>query len=241
MRVGVGAHGVLAEDEEAAQAPFDHGRETLGGLEAGRAAELCAPGCLELRDDLGVCHLLVAGEVGGHGTHVAGALHVVLAADGVHAAALASQLAAGHGDVGERHDAFGAAGVFRHAQTVEDGGALGTCVHVGGGHEVVLADAADACDLVGRVVGHERLEGLEPFGLLRDEVAVHEAVAHHNVDHAVGKGHIGAGIQLEMDVRLRGEFDVARVHHDELAAALHSGANLHAQDRVRLLGVGAHE
>ena len=173
VRVGVGAHGVLAEDEEAAQAPLDHGGEALGGLEAGRVVELCAPGCLELCHDLGVCHLLVTSEVGGHGAHVAGALHVVLAADGVHAAALAAQLAAGHGDVGERHDAFGAAGVFRHAQAVDDGGALGACVHVRGGHEVVLADAADARDLVGRVVGHERLEGLEPFGLLRDEVAVY--------------------------------------------------------------------
>ena len=44
-----------------------------------------------------------------------------------------------------------------------------------------------------------------------------------------------------MDVCLRGEFDVARVYHDELAAAFHSGANLHAQDRVCLLRVGAHE
>ncbi len=49
------------------------------------------------------------------------------------------------------------------------------------------------------------------------------------------------GTQLQMEVRALRQPDVARVHHDEAAAALRGGAHLHADDRMGLLGVRPHE
>ena len=114
-RVRVGAHRVLAEQEQAADAPVDHGGEALGGFQARRLVQLDTPCRLELRAHLGVGHLLIARKVRRARAHVACALHVVLAAQRVDAAAGTAVFAGHHGDVGERHHAFGARRVLGDA------------------------------------------------------------------------------------------------------------------------------
>ena len=59
--------------------------------------------------------------------------------------------------------------------------------------------------------------------------------------HAVGESHVGAGLQLQMHVGRSRKANVARVHHDKLRAARNRLANSHANNRVRLFGVGAHK
>ena len=72
-----------------------------------------------------VRHLLVAGENVRQTAHVAGALHVVLAAQRVHAGARHADVAAEHGQVGERLDVVGAGGVLGDPHAIEDAAALG--------------------------------------------------------------------------------------------------------------------
>ena len=73
-----------------------------------------------------VGHVLIAGQLVGEGAHVTGALHVVLAAQRVHAHAFAAHVTGGHGQVGDAHDHGGALAVFGHPQAVVDG-AVAVC------------------------------------------------------------------------------------------------------------------
>ena len=63
----------------------------------------------------------VAGQLVRERAHVAGALHVVLAAQRVHAHALAAEVAGGHGEVGDGHHHGRALAVLGDAQAVVDG------------------------------------------------------------------------------------------------------------------------
>ncbi len=127
-----------------------------------------------------------------------------------------------------------------HAEAVDDGGAVGPAVQLGGGHQIVRVDVADLGHALGRVLLHHGGEGVEALSALLDESVIGQARVDECPGKAVGEGHVGAGAQLQVDVGLLGDADVARVHHAELAAALHGGAHLHADDRVGLLDVGAH-
>lgn len=89
---------------------------------------------------------------------------------------------------------------------------------------------------LGRVVPHGRGQYLEAFGALAHEILVVQAVLDEVVHHAVRERHVRAGAQLQMDVGLRRQPDVARVHHDEPAPPLDRGAQLHADDGMRLFG-----
>ncbi len=82
----------------------------------------------------------IARELMREGTHVAGALHIVLTAQGVDAHAFAADVAGGHGQIGNSHHHGGALAVFGHSQAVVNGAVSGAGVHpcgganVGGGH-----------------------------------------------------------------------------------------------------------
>ena len=64
--------------------------------------------------------MAVAGELVRERAHVAGALHVVLAAQRVHADAVAADVAGGHGEVGHAHDHGRALAVLGDAEAVVD-------------------------------------------------------------------------------------------------------------------------
>ena len=76
--------------------------------------------------------------------HVARALDVVLAAQRVHADALAAEIAGRHGEVGDRHDRRGALAVLGDAEAVVDRAVAAGGVEPGG-----------AADRLGRHAGHQ--------------------------------------------------------------------------------------
>ena len=57
----------------------------------------------------------------------------------------------------------------------------------------------------------------------------------------LAKATLVPGRSFEVQVGVGREADVAGVHHDKVGSALNGLAQLHADDGVRLLGVGAHE
>ena len=79
---------------------------------------------------------LVSGQHVGQGAHVAGALHVVLAAEGIDAGALAADVSGEQGQVGAAHHSQRAVVVLGHAQPVEDQGPIGLGIEPRGGFEV---------------------------------------------------------------------------------------------------------
>lgn len=67
-----------------------------------------------------------------------------------------------------------------------------------------------------------------------DQVGVHDAPQHRGEEERVG-----ARARPQMQVRLRGEFGAARVHHDERRAAARRLDDARADHRMRCRGVGA--
>ena len=65
--------------------------------------------------------MAIAGQFVREAAHVAGALHVVLAAQGVHADAGPADIAGRHGKVGDRHDRRRTLRMLGHAKAVIDG------------------------------------------------------------------------------------------------------------------------
>lgn len=126
MGVGICDNGILAVDIQALDPSVDHSTEGVGGVETGLLRQLAAPCLLELLNDghIGLAvdgDLLIAGVVVGLRTHVAGALYVILTAEGVHATAGTAQLSHHHCHVGHGHNALRAGGMLGHAQAVDNG------------------------------------------------------------------------------------------------------------------------
>ena len=123
--VGVGGDGVLALDVEALELAVLDGADHLVIVEAVGGGKCDAPVGFELRADVGVVDLLIAGEDVGHGAEVAGALHVVVAAQRIGAGAGPHVVAGDEKQIGDGGGGVGAAAVLRDAHGEEDADAVG--------------------------------------------------------------------------------------------------------------------
>ena len=146
--VGIGLGDVLAVHEQALEGAARRLVEHVRDAQAGLAVELDAPLLLEQPARRLVGDVAIAGELVRERAHVARALHVVLAAQRVHADAFAADVAGDHREVGDGHDGGRALAVLGDAEAVVDG-------RVAAGGE----QAGSAADLLGRHAG-DRLHRL---------------------------------------------------------------------------------
>ena len=239
--VRVGDDGVLAVNIESFDLSFDGGREHVRRVCAHFAVQGHAPGFFKFFAHGIIGHVLIAGEFVGHGTHVAGTLDVVLPPQRVDAAAAAAQLTNHHGHVGHGHNALGAGGMLRDAQAVDDGRFGGPGVQPRGPAQILRIDVADLRHALGRITEHDLFELFKALGAFGDKFLVDEPFGEKHVHHAIGKGHVRAGAELEVNVGALGKADVPGVHHDELRSPGERPADLHAHHGVGLLRVGAHQ
>jgi hypothetical protein len=91
----------------------------------------------------------VGGQLVRERAHIAGALHVVLAAQRVDAHALAPDVAGGHGQVGDGHHRGRALAVLGHAQAVVDSGIAAGGVKAGGSPQLLRRHAGFALQRLG--------------------------------------------------------------------------------------------
>ncbi len=120
LGVGVGLEDVLALDVEALEGAVDGGVEHVGDAQARLVVELDAPELLEDVARRVVGDVAIARQFVRERAHVAGALHIVLAAQRVHADAGTADIAGRHGEVGDRHDGGRALAVLGDAEAVID-------------------------------------------------------------------------------------------------------------------------
>ena len=179
--------------------------------------------------------------------HVAGALHVVLAAQRIHADAGAADIAGRHRQIGDRNDGGRALAVLGNAEPVID-----RAVAAGGeqprrGAQFLRIDAGRHRGRFRTVFRH----GDELRPIL--ELAPVAAFAHKGfVDEAFGDDHmrhrgqyrdIGSGQQRQMVLRLdmRGadDVDAARIDHDQFGACAQTLLHARREHRMRIGRVGA--
>src|SRR5262249_40093846 len=94
-------------------------------------------------------HVSITAELVREGAHVAGALHVVLAAQRVDAHALTTHVAGRHGEVRDRHDRSAALAVLGDAQTVVDGAVTAGRIEARGTAHLVGRNASDTFHRLG--------------------------------------------------------------------------------------------
>ena len=124
----------------------------------------------------------VARQLVREGAHVAGALDIVLAAQRVHADALAAEIAGRHGEVGDRHHRGRALAVLGDAEAVIDRAVAAGGVEARGAAQVGGRHAGRRLQRLGRVprVGDELGPVLE---LVEVAALAHEVL----VDQAFGR------------------------------------------------------
>src|SRR6185437_15716150 len=107
-------------DVDALETAIQRGVDHVGNAQARLRIQRHAPLALVDRPHLRDGDVTVAGELMREAAHVATALHVVLAAQRVHADAGPADIAGGHREIGDAHYRGAALAVLRHAQPVID-------------------------------------------------------------------------------------------------------------------------
>ena len=120
LGVRIGLQDVLALDVDALERAFDGGVQHVGDAQARLVVELHAPQALIDVARRVARDVAVARQFMRERAHVAGALHVVLAAQRVHADARPADIAGRHGEVGDGHDGGRALAVLGDAEAVID-------------------------------------------------------------------------------------------------------------------------
>ncbi len=215
-----------AADVDALEAAIDGSVEHVGNAQARLIRDGDAPGRFEDVAHVGVLDVAVARQLVRERAHVARALHVVLAAERIHADAGAADVAREHGEVGDADDGRRALAVLGDAQAVVDRGIAAGGVEPGSHAELVRGDAGQLFDGLGahRRVRHELgvVAELVPVAPLADKSLVVELLRDDDVRQGRHHGDVGARAELEMmcglDVGRADEIDAARINDDQLGA-----------------------
>src|SRR5581483_4409527 len=201
--------------------------------------EFGAPDALDLGADVRRLDRFVVGEEHRDQAGVGGALHVVLAAQGVQAGAGTADLA---GDQRQRDQAariVGAVGVLRHTHAPEDDRRLGAGEGARHLAQRVGRNAADRRHFLRHEVLDAFLELVEALDIGLDVLLVVELLGDDGIEDAVEHRHVGAVLELQHAPGVALERLAARIHDDEPGVALGRLLEEGGGDRVVLGRIGA--
>ena len=185
LGVGIGLQDVLALHVEAHEGAFDGGVEHVGNAQARLRVELDVPHRFELFAHRIAGDVPIARQLMRERTHVAGALHVVLAAQRVHADAGPADIAGRHREVGDRDHRGRALAVLGDAEAVIDRAVAAGREQPRRGAQLLRIDAGRDRGGFGAVL-RQRDEGCPVL-----ELAPVAAFAHEGfVDQALGDDHM---------------------------------------------------
>jgi hypothetical protein len=153
------------------------------------------------------------------GAHIARALHVVLAAQRVHAYALAPEVASDHGQIGDADDHRRALTVLGYAQPVVDRAVARAGIKTCGASQVLRLAARAHEVLLVQALGDDHVR--------------------QRVDHRYVRPRQELQVVVGFHVRHAHEIDRARVHHDELRALAQPALHLRGEDRMAIGRIGA--
>ena len=249
LGVGVRLGRVFALHIEGLEGAIQRGFHHVGNAQARLRVDRHAPGAVEQLARHRVRQVPVARQLVRERAHVAGALHVVLAAQRVHAHALAPDVARGHREVRDAQHHRAALAMLGDPQAVVDRAVATGGVQARGTAHQRSGHARDVGHGLGRVLGlrDEIAPALERRRLatLGHEGLVHQAFGHDNMGDGIDQRDVGARTQLQVVVRLHvrraHQVDGARVGHDQLGALTQATLHARAEHRVAVGRVGADE
>lgn len=243
MLIRIAQHRVFSHHIEPLDAARAGGIYGLGEGKAGRARQpWLLPGGGEAGMNLGVGHLLIAGQAVGQRPHVTGSLHVGLAPQRVDATPFDADVAAQQLQVGDGPHVVVAGGVLGDPHRVVDGSALGGADKARELDHLLGRYAGDKGHLVRCIGGgeHLRLQRLEPFYSCGDIGLVVPAVLDDLLHQAVEQHYVGAGAVGQIEAGMVRHLDPFRIgHHQPRLARGDCPLDMGAYDGVSRRGVGA--
>ena len=249
MRIRVRLEDVFPLDIDALEAAIDGGVEHVGNAKTRFMVKLDAP---KLPEHIARCivgDMAIAGHLVREAAHVAGALHVVLAAQGVHADAVAAQIAGRHRKVRNGKHGGRPLAVLCYAKPVIDRAVAARrvkpCRHAQrfGGHGRHHFGRFRAVTRI----GHERCPVLElrPVAAFAHERLVDQALGHDDMCHRGQHRDIGARPERKMrrrlDMRRTDDVGAARVDDDQLRALAEPPLHPAGEDRMAVGRIGTNE
>ena len=199
-----------------------------------------APCLLELFDNSLFGNVLVARELVRGSAHITGSLYVVLSADRIHAASRTSDLADHQRHIGQRHNPFRTRMVLCNAKAVHHRRFIRRSVDPCRLTQLIRVDTADLSYPFRSIVPHCFLHSLIIFRSLADEFLICQSFFDEDMHHAVGKCNVGAGTQLQVDVRLFRKVNIPGIHNDQLRPSCHGLPDLHTDDRMCAFRIRPH-
>ena len=246
MRVGIGLQDVLSLAVQALERPLDRGIQHVGNAQARLGVDLDPPGVLEDRAHVGHLDVAVSRQLVRERPHVAGALHVVLTAQRVHAHAGPPDIAGQHRKVRDRHHGRRPLAVLGHAQPVIDRAVPARREQPRGGAQLCGGHAGQRLGRLGGVAGIGDELGvmleLVPITAVADIGLVHQPLGHDHMRHGADDGDVGAGAQRQVMgcLDMRGPHDVgaARIDDDQLGPLAQALLQAAGKDRMAVRRVG---
>ena len=238
--VRVRLENVLALDVDAPEGAIHGGVQHVRDPQAGLIRNGHAPSLFEDIANLRYLHMAVAGKFVREGAHVTGTLHVVLAAQRVHADAIAADIAGQHGKVGNADDGGRTLAVLGDAQAVIDCAVSAGCVEPGCGAQFAGRNAGQCFGCL-RAVGrigdefHVVLEGVH-FAAFANERHVVKPLGNDHMGERGDHGNVGAGFQCKVlgsaNMRRLHQIDAARVDDDQFRALAQALLQPRCENRV---------
>ena len=195
------------------------------------------PGQLELLSQIGIGHRLVGWQEIGQGTHIAGALHIVLATQGIDARGGLSKVAGHHGQIGQGEDVIHTMRVLSDAHGIDYGGRIPPGIEPGSISDQLGLDTRNACRVRWGQLQERGFELREALRPLRDEALIHQLLFQDYAAHLQNEGHIRSRGLAQPDVGDLAQVDPAGIGHDDPGPLPFRLFDLEGDDGMLLAGV----
>ncbi len=209
-------------------------RQAIAGLLGERRH---APRLGELGADGGIGHRLITRELVRQHPHVTGALHVVLTTHRPAAGAAATEVAGQQRQTRQPLDHIHRLTVLGHPHAPQDHGRRRLGVGANSGADIGGFQASDPLDIFRGVLGHRRLEGLEPFGVVGDKCLVVEPFVNQHVGEGVNQRHVGTVFERQPLIGDAGGLHHTGITHNHLGPVCLRLEDMAGHDGVRVSSV----
>ena len=131
--------------------------------------------------------------------------------------------------------------MFGNTKAVDNRSLFSPGIHSCSLPQMIRIDMADLRHIFRSIFADNLFKFLKALGTVFNKLLVDESLFDKDMHHTVGKGHIGTGSEFEMNISLLGKTDIAGIHHYQMGAAVDRLSDLHTDNRMSLLRIGANQ